>query len=136
MKYRRSVALKVRCLKSNSRFRSRGSWFRMNSYGASSMNFISSLDFRMIVVLLPQEKTAANSPAISTSCFLLNRCGTEMGSAGINEGSLYTSTFFSRKFLSSFLFFNLNKLTDCQIQIFDQIVGVFNTYTDANEGIT
>jgi hypothetical protein len=54
-----------------------------------------------------------------------------MGSAGINEGSLYTSTFFSRKFLSSFLFFNLSKLTDCLILIFYQIVGIFNTYTDA-----
>src|SRR6516162_7057100 len=58
-----------------------------------------------------------------------------MGSAGMNDGSLYTRTFFSRKFLSSFLVFNWCKLTNCLIQIFNQIVGIFNTHTDANQGI-
>src|SRR5664279_2698344 len=105
----------------------------MNSYGASSKNFISSLDLRIMVVRLPQEKTAANSPAISMSCFLLKRCGTEMGSAGIKEGWLYTPTFSSRKILSSFLFFNMCVLTDRLIQILDQIAGVFDTDADADE---
>ncbi len=68
------------------------------------MPFMSSLDFRMIVVRLPQEKTAAKNPAISISCFILKRWGTEMGSVAIKEGWLNCSTFFSRKSSSSFLF--------------------------------
>src|SRR5450631_1450109 len=108
----------------------------MKSCGALSKKFISSLDLRIIVVRLPHEKTAANNPAISMSCFLLKRCGTEMGSAGMKEGWLYIPTFFSRKFLSSFLFFTMAILTDRLIQILDQVSRVFDTNADADQGIT
>ena len=133
MKYRRSVVLNVRCLKCFRDFRSRDLWFRIKSKGASSNKFISSLDLRIIVVRLPHEKIAANNPAISISCFLLNRCGTEMGSAGIKDGLLNTRTFFSRKFLSSFLFFNLFVLTDRLIQIFYQVTRIFDTHADSDQ---
>src|SRR5450631_1426068 len=105
----------------------------MKSKGASSILFNSSLDLRMMVVRFPQEKMAVKNPAISISCFLSKRCGTETGSAAIKESWLNSSTFSSRKSCSSFLFRNGVMLTNCLIQVFDQITGIFNTGTDADQ---
>src|SRR6202035_1484550 len=107
----------------------------MKSYGASSMPFINSLDFRMMLVRLPHEKMAAKSPAISISCFFLKRCGTETGSFTIKEEWLYSSTFFSRKSRSSFLFLNAAILSNRLIQIRNQIAGVFDANAKADEVI-
>src|SRR5450432_400380 len=89
----------------------------------------------MMVVRLPQAKIAANSPAISISCFLTKRCGTEMGSAAIKESWSYCKTFFSRKSRRSFLFLKSSILTDRLVQVFYQVATVFNTRADTDQGV-
>ena len=44
---------------------------------------------------------AAKKAAISISCFFLNKCGIQIGSAAINKGWLNSATFISKKLLSS-----------------------------------
>lgn len=92
--------MKVRCRNVISLFKSSESWFRQNSYGALSILCINSFDFCMMVVRFPHEKIAEKNPAISISCFLLNKCGILMGSFEIKEGRLYSLTFLSRNSFS------------------------------------
>src|SRR5690349_21652629 len=57
---------------------------------------MSSVDFAIIVVRLPQANIAAKRPAISMSWGLLKRWGTAIGSKGTKPGWLNSSVFASR----------------------------------------
>ncbi len=94
------MELNVLCLNRINPFNSPELWFKQNSYGASSISFISSFVLLMMMVRLPQANREAKKAAISMSCFRVKRCGTETGSLAINEGRLYSSTFLSKKSFS------------------------------------
>src|ERR1700759_1956555 len=105
----------------------------MNCPGESSISCMSSRDFRMMVVRLPQEKMAAKKPAISMSCFLLNRCGMLMGSLAIKDGRLYSSTFLSRNLRRSFAV-SLD-MFQTLAEVVDEIVCVLDADAETDQGI-
>lgn len=95
-----------------------------------SIRLISSFDFLMIVLRLPQEKIAAKNPAISISCFFLKRCGMEIGSSLMKDGRLYSAAFLSKNSFRAVLVctgahFQIDALSDRLFQISDQIISVF-----------
>ena len=73
--------------KTQSFTRSLSRWLQKKSYGALSIKPISAIDFFMMVVRFPQEKTAAKNPAISISCCRVTLWGMETGSFS-NKGGL------------------------------------------------